>query len=150
MYVDVPPSAVCGVCAAGARAGFDSDALPSPPRLRRDGRLPEFEPWPGGGRGVWGPLPDPWDWAPRPTGPLLLQPTHGQPCGLPVTPNPPSWFHVSFTWGTQIAKCRNAAFSPLTSDCNSAASDPENRLVRKGEEPEDESSLRIQEQSINV
>uniref|UniRef100_A0A8D3E9F4 Transmembrane protein 63C n=1 Tax=Scophthalmus maximus TaxID=52904 RepID=A0A8D3E9F4_SCOMX len=92
-------------------SGFDSDALPGPPQLRRHGQLPGFKPQPG------------------PSRPLLLQPAHGQPCGLPVKPTPPQAdFHVSFAWGTQIAKCCDAAFLPLTSVSNFAASHPEIRL----------------------
>lgn len=46
------------------------------------------------------------------------------------TKSPPKTdFYVSFSWRTQITKCRNAAFSPLTSDSNyAAASDSETRL----------------------
>jgi len=88
-YVDLSLSAVCGVGAAGARAGFDSHAVPGPPQLRHHGQLPEFKPRRGGGRAGWGrPRPDPWDWTPRPPRPLLLQPRHGQPRRLPVTLNP--------------------------------------------------------------
>lgn len=88
MCIDLLPSAFCGICVAGARAGFDSDALPSPPQLWRHGQLSEFKPWASGGRRRRGGThPDPWDWAPRPTRPLLLHHAHGQLHGLPVTPN---------------------------------------------------------------
>lgn len=88
MYIDLLPSAFCGVRVAGARAGFDSDALPSPPQLWRHGQLPEFKPWASRGRWSRGRThPNPWDWAPRPPRPLLLHHTHGQTHGLSVTPN---------------------------------------------------------------